>query len=717
MKLAQSFAMIFTRWLVGAVAFYTLVVSVRAQAPLPLYTDHLVNGFQDWSWGTHNFANTTPVHSGTNSISASLTAWQAISFYHADLNAAAYSSLSFWANGGSAGGQRLQVVAQFGNSNGPAFQLPALTANTWKPFTIPLTTLGVATVSNLNRFNLQLTTSGSAGTFYVDDIQLSAKPAPALVHLSVNTTQAIRTTDSRWSGLNTAIWDSNFDTPTTISLLKEISARILRFPGGSLSDEYHWATGTSGTNTWRWATSFANFVHVATNVGAQAFITVNYGTGTPQEAAGWVRHSNITNHFGFKYWEIGNECYGDWETDTNVNPHDPYTYAVRAASYIQQMKTADPTIKIGVVSASGQNSYSNLYSLNHPALNPRTGQTNYGWTPIMLTTLKTLGVTPDFMIEHNYPEWTGQESDPFLLQYSSMWPGEATDLRQQIMDYLGDTGTNMELVCTENNSNSGAQGKQSTSLVNGLYYADSRAQLMKTELNGFVWWDLRNGTDTTGSFDPVLYGWRTNGDLGMIGNLATRYPPFYAAKLMQYFSQDGGMILNASSDYLLLSAYAARSASGAVSLLVLNKDTTTNFNAQINLGGFVPAAAAMLRSFGIPQDEAARTNGTLQAQDIATNAFNSASGTFNYNFAPLSMTLFTFAPTAPVLSALPAVPGGSDLLQLHGQPGVRYRLQSSADLATWTTVSTNTLVSSTLNFTNAAPPDGSPRFWRAFWQP
>jgi hypothetical protein len=153
-------------------------------------------------------------------------------------------------------------------------------------------------------------------------------------------------------------------------------------------------------------------------------------------------------------------------------------------------------------------------------------------------------------------------------------------------------------------------------------------------------------------------------------------------------------------------------------LLVLNKDTTTNFNAQIDLGGFVPAAAAMLRSFGIPQDEAARTNGTLQAQDIATNAFDSASGTFNYSFAPLSMTLITFSPTAPILSALPTgASGGSDLLLLHGQPGVRYCLQSSADLATWTTVSTNTLAGSTMNFTNAAPADGSPRFWRALWQP
>ena len=39
----------------GALAFGVLLcsaaASVRAQAPLLVYTDSLVNGFQDWGWG------------------------------------------------------------------------------------------------------------------------------------------------------------------------------------------------------------------------------------------------------------------------------------------------------------------------------------------------------------------------------------------------------------------------------------------------------------------------------------------------------------------------------------------------------------------------------------------------------------------------------------------------------------------------------------------
>ncbi|MFO1512065.1 MAG: hypothetical protein U1F83_03980 [Verrucomicrobiota bacterium] len=43
-------------------------------------------------------------------------------------------------------------------------------------------------------------------------------------------------------------------------------------------------------------------------------------------------------------------------------------------------------------------------------MNPRTGQTKYGWTPVLLTTLKSLGVTPDFLVHHVYPQWTDQQS-------------------------------------------------------------------------------------------------------------------------------------------------------------------------------------------------------------------------------------------------------------------------------------------------------------------
>ncbi len=507
-----------------------------------------------------------------------------------------------------------------------------------------------------------------------------------MVHVGINASQTLRAADARWFGLNTAIWDNFFDTASTSNALRELGTSILRFPGGSASDDYHWATGKSGTNTWTWATSFNNFVHIATNAGVQTMITVNYGGSFTNEAAGWVRHANVTNHYAFKYWEVGNENYGTWENDTNVNSHDPFTYATRAAQYITQMKAADPTIKIGVPVVTGEDNNANGYSA-HPAFNSRTGTSHNGWTPVVLATLKSLGVRPDFLVHHVYPEYQN-DSDAALLQASANWATDAANLRQRITDYFGATGTNIEILCTENNSDAGNQGRQSTSIVNGLYLADSLAQLMKTEINSFIWWDLRNGTDTLGDFNSSLYGWRANGDLGIIGDSNTRYPAFYGFKLMQYFARPGDTMLNATSDYSLLSTYVSRAkASGALTLLVINKYSITNLNAAITITNFFPWSTATVRSFGIAQDEATRTNGPAAAQDITTNLFVTASTNFTTTFPPYSMTLLTFVPAAPKVQTIDMATGNF-IFQMQGQVGVPYQIQTSTNLFTWISNST-----------------------------
>ncbi len=728
-------------WLRGLLLAVVLIAAglrVQGQASLPVYTDNLVNGFQDWSWLPDNLANTSPVHTGSHSISATATnSWEALSFeqpifnsYQGGFNSTLYSAFIFWANGGSTGGQLLQVYFQYGSSgtSGPAYSLTALPANSWQQFTIPLASLLPAGTSNLNRINIQLTPNGTTNTFYVDDISFTAQPAPAIQHISIDASQTLRAADPRWFGVNTAVWDGYLDTSTTSNALSQAGVLSLRFPGGSLSDQYHWSTGQSivwsnglPVLTNNWSMSFTNFMHVATNRGAQAFITVNYGSGTSNEAAAWVLNANVTNHCNFKYWELGNEVYGAWEQDTNNPPNDPYTYALRFAGYRALMKAADPNIEVGVVSSPGEDSY-NTYS-THPATNSATHQVHYGWTPVMLATLKSLGVTPDFLIYHLYPEYTPVEipppddnSDPLVLQVTSQIAGDAANLRMMITDYFGPGGTNIELVCTENNSDGGAEGRQITSLVNALYLADNLAQLMKTEFNAYTWWDLRNGSSTSGSFDPTLYGWRNVGDEGLIGGLNTYYPDYYAMKLMQYFVRPGDTVLNAASDYLLLPAYASRHANGSLSLLVINKDSVASFKAQISLTNFVPSSTATLHSYGVPQDNSSETG--IGSPDIAQTNLAGAGTNFTYTFAPYSATILTFVPSAPILTGL-GLQKASDkfVLQLEGQAGVPYVIQTSTNLTNWTPVFTNTLSTSSLNITNPISSGTTRQFWRAVWQP
>ena len=755
-----------------------------AQAPLAVYTDSLVNGFGDWGWAPRDYANPSPVHSGSYSVSVTIsdTTYQGLQMVHSAFDSTPYSSVTFWLNGGASGGQQLQIsgLAQVGGSQNTwqtSFSLGALPVNTWQKFTVPLSALGLANKSNTTGIVIQDRIGAVQPTFYVDDVQFDANAAPTLIPISLNATQSVRTVDARHFGVNLAMWDNYYDYPSnnvTAALLQEMGCLCVRVPGGSASDEYHWASNTKLAETWQWQASFPEMIRVATNVDAQVFVTVNHGSGSPQEAAAWVAYANgnaslfgTTNDLtigvdaggrdwktvgywarlrsltaasnpdnqydflaigrtaplGVKNWEIGNECYGTWEQDTNAVAHSAYTYAVRATNYLARMKAVDPTIKVGVVGVPGENAYDNGYR-DHPAVNPRTGQTNYGWTPVLLATLKSFGVTPDFLVHHHYPQWTdpnnvpaSPDNDTTLLQSTGNWATDSATLRQHITDYFGVGGTNIELVVTENNSDAGQQGRQSTSLVNGLYYADSLGQLLKTEFNSYVWWDLRNSTDTAGFFGPSVYGWRTYGDLGMINELNTRHPTFYAAKLMQWFARPGDRILSATSGYSLLTAHAARRASGAVSLFVVNKSGATNLNGQIALSGFTPSAAATIRSFGIANDDAARTNGPAAAKDISTNTLATAGTNFTYSFPPYSMTLLTLSPSAPRLAASTSQSPGQFVFQLQGQPDVRYVVQCSSNLTSWIPVATNTLTGSTLNVTNAVPPDAPVKFWRAVWQP
>ena len=687
----------------------------RAQSDLAVYTDQLVNGFQDWSWATRALNNTSPVHSGSKSIRVNAAVGQGIYVHQTDFSALPYSNVVFWAHGGPSGGQKLTLSAVVGGQTLAGFALAPLTANAWKAYTVPLSTLRAAQATNLNGWILQLQGGGGSGVFYLDDFALTAKPAPSVVHISVDTTHPVRPVDRRWTGVNVAVWDGNLASAATLNLVKGLGTTLFRFPGGSLSDEYHWASNRSLTNTWQWNTSFHKFAPMAKAAGADVIITVNYGTGTPTEAAAWVRDSNITNHYGFRYWEIGNENYGTWETDTNNQPHEPYTYATRAALYYQQMKAADPTIKVGVVVVDGENNYSNGYT-NHTVTNPRTGRRVNGWTPIVLTRLKALGVVPDFLVYHYYPEYTGQESDPLLLQVSPWWASAASNMRQQIKDYYGSGGDAIELLATENNSNAGSQGRQSTSLVNGLYLADSLGQLMKTEFNSFVWWDLRNGADTSGSFDSTLYGWRTVGDFGLLDATTNAYPAFYAFKLMHQFLSKGGTVQAATSDDPSLASYAIKDGNGGLQLLTINKNPKQTITASIAITGFTPLSNATVASYGIPQDDAARTHsGSL---DLATNSVSNISSGFTYNFPPYSLTLLSLNAQAPLLRLQATPPAGSTLtFELKGQPGAWVELQQSSNLSHWRSVVTNRLSlpdGVLLESVNGKVPNG---YWRGIYRP
>ena len=544
------------------------------------------------------------------------------------------------------------------------------------------------------------------------------------VTVTVDASQVVRTVDERVFGVNAVVWDPQTASAQTVTLLQAAGLRTIRVPGGSLSDEYHWRTNTNLTNTWTWSAGFDAFSRLIFGVGTQAFVTVNYGTGTPEEAAALVAYLNggatllgtgadVTlgvDAKGFdwktagywsalraatplaaddgqnflrlgraapvavKYWEMGNECYGTWETDEQAVAHDPYTYANRTKAYLTKMKAVDPTIRVGVVAEVGEDSYAN--NTSHPATNPRTHLVHNGWTPVLLTSLQSLGVTPDFLIYHRYEQApaadqpANPETDAKLLQAALTWPLDAADLRQQLTDYLGTSAAGVELTVTENNSVYAEPGKQTTSLVNGLYFADSLGNLLQTEFNSLLWWDLRNGQDNSNNNSASLYGWRNYGDYGILSTPSSfgsttyydTYPSYFAMKLVAKFARGGDKVVHAATTNSLLSVYAVLRAAGTLDLLVINKDPANSVTASIALSGFTPGSSATLYSYGKPQDDAAKPGG-MGSTDLASSTMTVSGATFNATFASYSATVLELpvgsASTTPPPTTTPTSGSGS----------------------------------------------------------
>ena len=304
-------------------AFFYAGISALAQADRPIYTENFVNNFSLGGSGvSYNVANPTPVHTGSYSLSATFTASVgSLSFQHGAFNSSPYESITFWINGGATGGQHLKVCGMLNGAVQTGYYPLILMTNVWQQYDIPLSRLGCSNQSSFTGFQIQNAQGVAQPVFYVDDVYLGAAPAPAVVNLNINAAQTIRRADARWFGVNTATWDGYLGNSATIPALQTAGIFTLRWPGGSESDGYNWTTDISGQQ---------RFNQIATNLGpnAQAFITVNYGSGTSNLAAGWVLFDNVTNQCHYKYWEIGNECYGTWETDYNTNngnhPWDPY---------------------------------------------------------------------------------------------------------------------------------------------------------------------------------------------------------------------------------------------------------------------------------------------------------------------------------------------------------------------------------------------------------
>jgi alpha-L-arabinofuranosidase len=132
--------------------------------------------------------------------------------------------------------------------------------------------------------------------------------------------------------------------PDIIQLCKSLGITFFRFPGTS---GYHWKNGTFDFDQRCANAPLRNIDYLIAFcklTNTQLVLQVNIESATAQEAAEWVEYMNKKAGFPVKYWEIGNEVYGDWDK-AYMKPEE---YAAVIKEFAGAMKTVDPTIKIGM---------------------------------------------------------------------------------------------------------------------------------------------------------------------------------------------------------------------------------------------------------------------------------------------------------------------------------------------------------------------------------
>jgi predicted heme/steroid binding protein len=407
-------------------------------------------------------------------------------------------------------------------------------------------------------------------------------------------------------GMNLAAWYDWPDNASSItSAFNAAGIKAIRWPGGSWSDDYHWGFQPGGSTLipsymcqtaspvaggWGGYSTFADFVSSIPLAGPYDLaLTANYGTneactggGDPSEAASWAAAA-VSAGITVSHMTVGNEEYGNWETDLHANPHDPATYAeavTGSSGYYELIKAASPKSLVGVVVDADN--------------------TDGGWDNTVLANAKG---SYDFVEFHYYPEAPGQEDDTALVQ--QLAPNLTTNLNI-LKAELAKWGTpNTPIYVGEMGSVYTNPGKQSWSITQGLFAGQVLGEMMNDGVSRATWWiGFGNCNGSAGNDSSALYGWQDfgaynvfadgAGDTGGTDNspcnyggpIGTMSPTARAYQLFSNIAINGESVLTptVTGDTTDVRAYAATN-NGGTALFLFNTNETTSQPVTVTVTG------------------------------------------------------------------------------------------------------------------------------------
>ncbi|MEM0040726.1 MAG: alpha-L-arabinofuranosidase C-terminal domain-containing protein [Thermoproteota archaeon] len=176
-----------------------------------------------------------------------------------------------------------------------------------------------------------------------------------------------------WVGRDSKIPNINGYRLDVLKAIKDLNPPLVRWPGGNFASGYHWEDGIGPVDhrprrfDMAWRAEEPNlfgtdeFIEWCKLIGAEPFIVVNAGNGTPEEAARWVEYCNLNwstyyaslrrkygheEPFNVRLWGIGNELYGEWQVGFCK---DGAECARRTSEFANEMRKVDPNIELVAV--------------------------------------------------------------------------------------------------------------------------------------------------------------------------------------------------------------------------------------------------------------------------------------------------------------------------------------------------------------------------------
>jgi hypothetical protein len=480
-------------------------------------------------------------------------------------------------------------------------------------------------VSSAGDYNYDVIVTNSYGSETSGVATVTVLP-PASVTVNVSNTMA--TMPLQGLGVCAATYDNDLISGAVATRLNAAGIKAVRYPGGSYADIFNWQTTTGNEGAYVNSNdSFTNFMKTVVNpAGAQAIITVNYGSnpadnggGDTNVAAAWVAYANVTNHWGIKYWEIGNEIGGngyysgqDWEYDlhypeTNAATRvgqpalSPAAYGTNSVQFISAMKAQDPTILCGVGFAVGNNSYN---------------------TPL----LKAVGTNVDFVIIHWYPGSDNASTLAASTGIVAIVNSTFTELTNQ----LGAAhASQMKIAVTETGAGN------ATGAPVALFAADNYLTWIE---NGIVNVDYQELHST-----PAVF----------LQSNQQPAPAYYGAIMARLLADVGDTMLKTASGDGELRVHAATRQDGKTGVMLINTDPLTAIAATVNISGTNLASSGIWYQFGLTNFIGANT---MPGYPVSTNTASGLGNSFTILVPAYTIVDLVIPPspanTPPVLAAI-----------------------------------------------------------------